>query len=57
VKKERVDKNQKHKQELEKLINQRQKIAEYIASSGAYFDAKKKKEEEMAQRAAAAALP
>lgn len=57
VKQERMDKNQKHKNELEKLITQRQKIAEYIASSGAYMDAKKKKEDEMAQRAPAAALP
>ena len=50
VKQARLSKNKKHMNELEKLIDQRQKIADYIASSAAFLAEKKRREEAAAER-------
>jgi hypothetical protein len=42
--KAQLEKNKKHKEELEVLIKQRQKIAEFIANSSQFMDKKKQKE-------------
>jgi hypothetical protein len=54
VKQERIAKNLKHKQELEKLIEQRAKISQYIATNQAYQDQKRARAERQAANNAAA---
>jgi len=48
MKQERLEKNLKHKKELEKLIEQRAKISQYIATNQAYQDQKRAKAERLA---------
>ena len=52
VKKERYEKNLKHKQELERLMEQRTKISEYISTNQAFHDQKAAKQAAQAAKAA-----